>query len=139
MRPCPQKMHYGFGEKYPQHLRWVTKDGRHHGQDFLCPKGTSIIACVDGVVYDRSFHRGFGLSFWIKFWSGGKTYRLILAHLSRITNRKKVGEKIKKTEMIGLTGDSGSAQGHPHLHLEVQVLWGGKSWRPVNPSFVTHC
>ncbi|MFA5034822.1 MAG: M23 family metallopeptidase [Candidatus Margulisiibacteriota bacterium] len=138
MRPCPQKMHFGFGEKYPPALRNLTVDGKHHGQDFLTPTGTPIIACVNGVVYDRSFHRGYGLSFWIKFFVAGKTYRLILAHLSKITNQKKVGQKIGKTEVIGKSGDSGMATGHPHLHLEVQQLKNG-AWAAIDPGFVTGC
>ncbi|MBN2057712.1 MAG: M23 family metallopeptidase [Candidatus Saganbacteria bacterium] len=139
MRPCPHKMHFGYGERYPANLRNLTQDGRHHGQDFLTPKGTRIIACVNGVVNYKGWLRGYGLTLIIKFWVSGKTYRLILAHLSRVTTSKKIGEKVKKTDIVALTGDSGMATGHPHLHLEVQVLWGGKTWRAVNPGFVTHC
>jgi murein DD-endopeptidase MepM/ murein hydrolase activator NlpD len=142
MRPVPNryKMHFGFGELYPPELQYLTSDKKHHGQDFLTPIGTTVGACVDGVVNFIGWKRGYGNCIYIKFFTGNilnrKTYRLILAHLSKITTDKKVGQKVSKYNNVALSGDSGMAIGHPHLHLEVQLLTNG-IWVPVNPQFVT--
>ena len=151
MRPCEKKMHFGFGEAYPPDLAHLTSDGKHHGEDYLCTTGTKIIACVDGVYYKKGYYGGFGFSVWIKFWSGWlwrrKTYRIILAHLITVYDNWKTGDKINKTDIIGLSGASGSAtyfnpdtkktESHPHLHLEIQELQKDGSWSAVNPKFVT--
>jgi hypothetical protein len=61
---------------------------------------------------------------------------------------QKIGEKIGKTEIVALSGASGSAtlynpttekhEEHSHLHLEAQELIKG-AWLPVDPHFVTGC
>ncbi|OFY95234.1 MAG: hypothetical protein A2309_02895 [Bacteroidetes bacterium RIFOXYB2_FULL_35_7] len=140
MRPVPKqyKMHFGFGELYPPALQYLTIDGRHKGFDFLTPKGINVIASVDGILNFAGWKRGFGNCVYIKFWAGRwlrqTTYRLILAHLDKILIEKKINARIGKWETIGLSGDSGMALNHPHLHLQCDQLIQGQ-WIPVNPSF----
>ena len=140
MRPVPKiyKMHFGFGEDYPPELKSLTKDGKHHGFDYLTPSGTLGSAGVDGVLNHIGFLRGYGLAVIVKFWTGSlwwkKQYRVIMAHLSYILTLKRVGEKVKKTENLYITGDSGTAKGHPHLHVEVQE-YTEVGWVAIDPSF----
>jgi murein DD-endopeptidase MepM/ murein hydrolase activator NlpD len=130
-------MHFGWNEPYPANLAHLTSDGKHKGADYLVCIGTPVIASVDGIISEISETRDFGLHIIIKFTTGMlcKTYyHLILAHLSQIITKKTVGNKINKTEIIGLSGDSGSAKGHPHLHVQCNKLVKSV-WVPVNPAF----
>lgn len=140
MRPVPKlyKMHFGFGEKYPKELQYLTEDGKHHGFDYLTPIGTPGSSGVDGIVNHLGSLRGYGLCLIVKFWSGRflqkKEYRALIAHLASISESLRVGSKLRKTENCYFTGDSGMAKGHPHLHYEVQVRTK-RGWIAVNPSF----
>lgn len=140
MRPVPKfyRMHFGFGVPYPTSLQHLTEDGKHHGYDYLTPIGTAGCAGVDGILNNKGYLRGFGQSIIVKFWTGSlwwkKEYRIILAHLYKITTDKMIGSKISKSELLYLTGDSGMAKGHPHLHIEVQ-LRTKNGWVAVDPKF----
>jgi len=141
MRPCPirYKITFPYGKIYPPEYQYLTADHKHHGIDYGTPIGTSVGACVDGIINFIGYLRGYGNTLIIKFFVGNifnrKTYRLILAHLDKITTAKKVGQKISKFNNVALSGDSGMATGHPHLHLQVEQLIKG-IWVPINPSFV---
>lgn len=142
MRPVPKKykMNFGYLEEYPDNLKWITKDGKHHGQDFLAPKGTSVIASVDGYMEFVGWLRGFGNCAIIRFKGNAfdirATFRVILAHLSHIDQKLNHGLKIRKWDEIGKSGDSGYAKNHPHLHIQVEKLKNGV-WVHIEPSFVT--
>ena len=141
MRPVPKqfKVNFDFGLKYPPELQYLTVDHLHHGKDFACPKGIPVIFAVDGILNFKGFKRGYGHCVIVKFKTGilwsGKTFRLILAHLEAITTDRKIGQRVGKWESCGLSGDSGMAVGHPHLHVECQELKDG-IWVAINPSFV---
>jgi murein DD-endopeptidase MepM/ murein hydrolase activator NlpD len=141
MRPCAKqwKITFPYGELYPPELQYLTADKKHHGIDYGCIIGTSVIAPVNGIVNFKGFKRGFGNCVYIKFWTGywplQHVYRVILAHLSQINEELVVGDRITKWTEIGKSGDSGMASNHPHLHCEVQDYIEGV-WVAVNPSFV---
>lgn len=149
MRPVSKKysVSLGWNIMYPEHLQYLTPTGRHAGLDFACPKGTSVIFSVDGILNFKGYKRGFGNCLIIKFWSGTllwkKAYRLILAHLDSIVTEKNIGEKVGKWELAGYSGASGAYYYDPeikefrdfyHLHAEVQEKIGGM-WTAINPSF----
>lgn len=95
----------------------------HHGIDFTAPEGTSIQATGDGrVVVVENKKSGYGRSVTIDHGYGFKT---LYAHMAQIKVRK--GQKVKKGEVIGTIGNSGTSTG-PHCHYEVH-LYG----KPVNP------
>lgn len=108
--PVPsQYINYdNFLEVRPGHL--------HAGEDFATPSGTPIYATEDGIATQRSDPSGYGLYLDLDV---GK-YVIRYAHLSNIT---KTGH-VKKGQVIGRTGNSGSSQG-PHLHFEVRTDGGG--------------
>lgn len=135
MRPVENKykMHFGFGELYPKEYWGLTSDNKHKGMDFLCPKGTPVYAGVNGIIVYFGTQKDFGLNVKIEFKLYENTFRLILAHLSKI-NSLIMGQKIHKLDIIGWSGDSGSAKNHPHLHCQVNKLEDGK-WNPINPEF----
>lgn len=85
----------------------------HKGLDIANGKGTKIIAAGTGVVTFSGWNSGYGKTIII---SHGYGYRSVYAHNSM--NLVKVGQKVKKGEVIGKIGTTGRSTG-PHLHFEV--------------------
>lgn len=133
-------MNFGFGKEYPEELLHITEDGKHHGFDYLTPTSNEVYNPKDAVFYSTGFGALEGLYLITKFWKKEKgktiTYRFLALHLSRtFTSRMTPGTKIQQDVVLALTGDSGSAKGHPHFHGEIQKLTNG-IWIPVHPGFV---
>lgn len=97
----------------------------HTGMDFTAPTGTEIFATGDGVVVTvESSSNGYGKHVVIRHGFG---YETLYAHMSRILVKE--GQKVKRGEIIGLIGNTGTSVG-PHLHYEV-IQNGTK----VNPAY----
>lgn len=94
----------------------------HRGVDFAAPVGTPIIAPADGKVTSIKYHRDFGKTVVLDHSHGLRT---VYGHLLKA--KIKVGQKVKRGEVIALMGNSGLSTG-PHLHYEVHV-----NGRPVDP------
>ncbi len=96
----------------------------HTGMDFTAPKGTEINSTGDGIVVKiERKRRGYGNSVVIKH---GYGYQTRYAHLSKFNVR--VGQKIKRGDVIGYVGNTGTSTG-PHLHYEVE-----KNGHKINPA-----
>ncbi len=92
-----------------------TLKGYHSGTDFRADVGTPIKACNDGVVVlakDRFYSGG---SIIIDHGQGIYTCYF---HMSKFNVKK--NQKIKKSQIIGLSGKSGRVTG-PHLHFSARV------------------
>lgn len=88
----------------------------HEGLDFTAPTGTEIYATGNGIVESVEYSgRGYGNHIIINHGFG---YKSLYAHMSKINVKK--GDEIKRGNVIGLVGNSGSSTG-PHLHYEVHV------------------
>lgn len=97
----------------------------HEGIDFTAPSGTSIYATGDGVVSETEYNSGgYGQKITINH---GYSYETVYAHLSKI--KVKVGQKVKRGEIIALMGSTGKSTA-PHLHYEVR-----KAGAPLNPIY----
>ncbi|MEQ9439299.1 MAG: M23 family metallopeptidase [Cyclobacteriaceae bacterium] len=110
----------GFGLRYhPIHK--IRK--MHAGIDFGARIGSQVYATGGGVVskVSTSFY-GYGKQIEIDHGFGFKTK---YAHLSEFN--VKVGQKVKRGELIAFSGNSGTSSG-PHLHYEVI-----KARKKVNP------
>ncbi len=100
----------------------------HWGTDFSAPKGTPVYATGDGVVkYTKSSYGGYGKHILIDHGFG---YQTQYAHLQRFV--VKSGEKVKRGELIGYVGNTGSSTA-PHLHYE--VIHNGKKVNPIHYFF----
>lgn len=136
MFPVNSPVTFGYGVKYSRFK------GTHKGVDFAVKTGTPVYACVSGAVVHagtqgRGVARGWGKAFGIhiiidnaKFADGSPGLWAGYMHLSKVNVR--AGQKIKKGQLIGWTGNTGRSTG-PHLHLEIQQ---GRYWSPtkhVNP------
>lgn len=86
----------------------------HTGCDFAAPKGTPVYATGDGMIrYTRKNLGGYGNEVEIDH---GYGYVTKYAHLDKYI--VKPGKKVKRGEIIGYVGNSGSSTA-PHLHYEV--------------------
>lgn len=95
----------------------------HAGMDFTAPRGTPIYATGDGkVIQADAANRGYGNHVRIKH---GYGYVTLYAHMSKFNC--KVGQKVKRGDVIGYVGNTGKSVG-PHCHYEVR-----KNGNPINP------
>lgn len=85
----------------------------HSGLDFPVNLNTDVVATGDGVVTKAQYDSGWGR--YIKI-DHGYGYETIYAHLWIINVKK--GQKVKRGDKIGKSGNSGRAAGF-HLHYEV--------------------
>jgi hypothetical protein len=110
---------FGFREKHP-----VLGYGRmHYGQDFKVPYGTRVYSTGDGKVVESGYNSGgFGN---IVIIDHGNGLQSIYAHLSKINVSKDIN--VKRGDLIGLSGSSGSLSTGPHLHYQIN-----KYGSPVN-------
>jgi murein DD-endopeptidase MepM/ murein hydrolase activator NlpD len=87
----------------------------HQGLDLVAPLGTKVVSPADGIVTRTGPAGGFGVSIFI-----AHGYGLITryGHLSNVNVR--VGQRIKRGDVLGSVGSTGRSTG-PHLHYEVLV------------------
>lgn len=96
----------------------------HRGLDISTAKDTPITATADGVVVFSGWNRGGGNVVVIAHGHGFSTY---YAHNRE--NTVQVGQSVKRGEVIGYVGSTGSATGS-HVHYEV---WhNGKNKNPIS-------
>jgi hypothetical protein len=131
----PYRYTNDFGDPRPQ--------GRHEGNDILAPKRAIAVATEDGKIKFWTTSARAGCMLYL-YGASGTTYLYI--HLNNdLTkgndNRGKCipgvsywpglkdGAKVVAGQAVGFVGDSGDADGTPHLHFEIHPNDGG----PVNP------
>ena len=96
---------------------------RHHAAiDLSSPRGTPIIAAMDGRVSARGYDRTYG-NFIILNHSGG--FQTMYAHMHTIDIAN--GDQVRQGTQIGTVGNTGYSTG-PHLHFAVF-----RNGRAVNP------
>jgi hypothetical protein len=102
---------FKFREKHPVFgtPQW------HHGQDFSTPYGTEVFATGSGKVIEAGWKGGLGNCIVIDH---GYGYRSTYGHLSNM--KVTVGQNIKRGDLIGLTGSTGTSTG-PHLHYQIDL------------------
>lgn len=120
---------------------------KHTGLDLFATTGTNIYACVDGTVYNRRWHSGYGNTITIKVtnpkaflerkrndytrktsremkhgndWNENGDIYLFYAHLDSV-KKFDYGDKVECGDILGTTGRSGVMAGThaPHLHFEI--------------------
>ena len=109
----------------------VQRSGhRHQGQDLMGRKGMPILAIENGYVLRQGKQGNGALTITMQGSSGSKFF---YGHMEK--NLVKAGQRVKRGQVIGLMGDTGSP-GAVHLHFE---FWksGGES-AAVNPASLLH-
>lgn len=123
--PANGKVISGFGMRHHPILK-ITR--MHKGVDILAATGTPVYATGDGVVTRAGRNSGYGINVIIQHPKAG--YETLYAHLSKIPNGIKEGTRVKRGDLIGLSGNTGLSKS-PHLHYEVHDLNG----RGLNPIY----
>jgi len=96
----------------------------HKGLDFTASQGTPIYATGNGTIKSSGFSEsGYGNHVIINH---GYGYETLYGHMVRIKAR--VGQKVKRGEVIGWVGSTGKSTG-PHCHYEVHI--NGQEVDPV--------
>ncbi|MCB0395338.1 MAG: M23 family metallopeptidase [Flavobacteriales bacterium] len=116
-----ERMASGFG--YRIHPIYKTTK-MHTGMDFTATQGTEIYATGDGTVEVAENGRGYGIHVVINH---GYDYQSLYGHMSRML--VKVGEKVKRGQVIGYVGSTGVSIG-PHCHYE--IIKNGTKVNPIN-------
>jgi len=106
------KLTQSFGEN----PSWYEKFGLlgHNGIDYGISEGTVLTSCIDGVVTESEYDKS-GYGHYVKI--ENDQCGVLYAHLSARTDCK-VGDKVKASNVIGLSGNTGNSTG-PHLHFAV--------------------
>jgi murein DD-endopeptidase MepM/ murein hydrolase activator NlpD len=117
--PVSGKVTSGFGRRGKRRF--------HAGIDIPMPKGTPIVAALDGIVLDvgtskNRQYRGYGNTALIGHGNGIIT---LYAHCQSVSVKK--GQAVRQGEVIGLVGNTGRST-TPHVHFEVR-----KDGKAVNP------
>lgn len=115
------QLHATFGARFHPLLGYVRD---HKGLDFTAEIGTPVYATGDGQIKTAYFSGSYGNVIFLNHDFG---YETRYAHLSRFN--VKVGDKIKRGEIIGFVGNTGLSRG-PHLHYE--VIFKGEQINPIN-------
>ncbi|MDX1446457.1 M23 family metallopeptidase [Lishizhenia sp.] len=98
-------------------------NGNHPGVDISVSEGSNVKACLDGIVISSLYSEEDGYSIIIAHENG---YTTIYKHNQE--NLKHAGDKIKKGDIIALSGNTGEHTTGPHLHFEI---W--QNSEPINP------
>ena len=99
----------------------------HEGVDFAGKLGSDIIAVAAGVVTWSGNRYGYGQMVEINHGGG-----YITRYAHNLENKVKVGDIVKKGQVVALMGSSGRSTG-PHVHFEVY-----KHGRVVDPATYIH-
>ena len=123
IRKLKKKIQHLSGFGYRTHPVFKRRK-MHTGIDFGARRGTPIYATGDGKIARIEYKRtGYGRNVVIDH---GYGYKTLYAHMSKV--KTKVGQKVKRGEIIGLVGSSGTSTS-PHVHYE--VLYKGKKINPL--------
>ena len=118
-------------------LDFGWNDGVYNHQPIIAIEDGNVVGCADG--YDCTYYQG------IKIYGNyvnidhGNGWYSVYGHLMKGSVRVKVGQKVKKGDILGQMGNSGySYQGWQHLHFELRKGSNAKanSIDPINYLYV---
>lgn len=89
----------------------------HQGVDFAAPHGTPIFATADGSVKFAGQQGGYGNVIELRHQDGIST---LYGHMSAFAEGMQAGKAIKRGEVIGYVGSTGSSTGN-HVHYEYHI------------------
>ena len=123
-KKTPQKL-YEFRSKANKYLNGYNYAGStlaydgHPGYDFSAPKGTPVYAAAAGkIVWAGEKDLGDGAGLYVRILHDGG-YITQYLHLSTPAQGISIGTQVKKGQLIGRSGNTGTGTG-PHLHFEVK-------------------
>lgn len=87
----------------------------HAGMDFAAAPGTPVHVSGDGKVTSVEIISGYGKCVIVDH---GFNYKTLYGHLERYN--VKIGQKVKRGDIVGYVGSTGGLSTGPHLHYEVR-------------------
>lgn len=105
----------------------------HHAIDIAAPRGTPLVAIVDGTVTRKHWNALGGNTLYLRSADGRFDY--YYAHLDTYESGLAIGSVVRRGDHVGTVGSTGNAQG-PHLHFQVLDVSRGGRGVPVNPYHV---
>ena len=104
-----------------------ARDGgrTHRATDILAPRGTPVVAAIDGEVVAIQQNAAGGLTIYLT--DDAHRYVYYYAHLDRYSDAILNTARVKKGMTIGYVGTTGNAPANtPHLHFQVMRLEPGQ-------------
>jgi peptidoglycan LD-endopeptidase LytH len=99
----------------------------HQAHDILAPRGTPVLAAVDGHVVRLSTNALGGITIYAV--DSERRFVYYYAHLDRYRDGLAEGQAVRQGQVIGYVGTTGNAPEHvPHLHFQVMRISEGARW-----------
>ena len=99
----------------------------HRAIDILAPRGTPVIAAVDGTIRKLFTSAAGGITIYETDPAEEMIY--YYAHLDRYANGIVEGQSVRQGDVIGYVGTTGNAPANtPHLHFAITILPPSKEW-----------
>jgi murein DD-endopeptidase MepM/ murein hydrolase activator NlpD len=116
-----------LSSRYGNRIHPIFKTRRMHtGVDLAAPRGTPVYAGGDGRVDIAGWTGGYGRYVALDHVNG---FRTTYAHMSRIADGLKPGDRVRQGQLIGYVGSTGNSTGN-HLHYE--ILINGRTVDPLS-------
>lgn len=112
-------------------LKSTFNEGRaghlHHAIDILAPRGTPVLAAVDGTVRKLFVSGAGGITLYEYDLAGERSY--YYAHLDAYAAGMREGLTVHRGDVLGYVGTTGNAPANtPHLHFAIEMLPPTKEW-----------
>ena len=111
---------------------------QHEALDILAPRGTPVVATIDGRIMKLFTSARGGLT--IYQYDLAEQYCYYYAHLDSYAANLAEGQTVTRGQTIGYVGTTGNAPANtPHLHFAIFKLDGAKRWWegvPLDPFLV---
>lgn len=108
---------------------------QHRAIDIGAPRGTPVLAAIDGTVGKLFLSRPGGIT--VYQYDPGRAWIYYYAHLDAYAPGLVEGQQLRRGDVIGYVGSTGNAPpGAPHLHFSIEKLTEpGKWWKsePIDP------
>lgn len=110
-------------------------DRIHEAIDIMAPRGTPVLAAVDGDILRVSSNTLGGKTIYAT--DRGRRFVYYYAHLDRYASGTREGARVRQGDVIGYVGTTGNAPANaPHLHFQVMRMLDTRRWwegPPINP------
>jgi murein DD-endopeptidase MepM/ murein hydrolase activator NlpD len=108
---------------------------RHEAIDILAPRGTPVVAAVDGSIEKLFTSKQGGLT--VYEFDSDRNYCYYYAHLDHYAEELREKQLVRRGDRLGYVGSTGDASAEaPHLHFAIFRLGPEKQWwvgTPINP------